>query len=342
MSDSTGHADHCEVIAEVGVNHNGEVGLARELVDEAVAAGADTVKFQTFVPDRIVTEATEKATYQKRSDSDSQYEMLQRVVLSEAEHEELFEYCESRGIEFLSTPYDPGSVDVLDSLGVSRYKIASADIVNKPLLDAVAESGKPVILSTGMATLGEIERAVQFLRDSGCPDITLLHCVSCYPTDPEQVNMRFMDTLDTAFDVPVGFSDHTLGTDVPVMAAARGATTVEKHVTLDREMDGPDHFASLEPQELDRMIDGIRTVESALGTTELSRTAREMENVDQMRRSIHFATDIQPGDVLTRDDVKIVRPNEGISPWQMDEVVGRTVTSDVSENDPATWSVFES
>jgi N-acetylneuraminate synthase len=330
------------VIAEIGVNHNGDPALAKELIDEVVAAGAQTVKFQTFVPNRVAKAETEKATYQKRSDSNSQYEMLKRAVLSQQEHEELFEYCESRSVEFLSTPYDAESAELLNSLGVSRFKIASADIINKPLLADIADLRKPVILSTGMSTLGEIERAVQFLRDNGCPDITLLHCVSCYPTDPEQVNMRFMDTLDTAFDVPVGFSDHTLGTDVPVMAAARGAKTVEKHVTLDREMNGPDHFASLEPQELDRMIDGIRTIESALGTTELSRTAREMENVNQMRRSIHFATDVQPGDVLTQDDVKIVRPNEGVSPWQIDEIVGRTVADEVSKNDPATWSVLES
>lgn len=342
MSRPRNRTDHCEVIAEIGVNHNGDPALAKELIDEVVAAGAQTVKFQTFVPNRVAKAETEKATYQKRSDSNTQYEMLKRAVLSQREHEELFEYCESRGVEFLSTPYDAESAELLNSLGVSRYKIASADIINKPLLAAIADLRKSVILSTGMSTLGEIERAVQFLRDNGCPDITLLHCVSCYPTDPKQVNMRFMDTLDTAFDVPVGFSDHTLGTDVPVMAAARGAKTVEKHVTLDREMDGPDHFASLEPQELDRMIDGIRTIESALGTTELSRTAREMENVNQMRRSIHFATDVQPGDVLTQDDVKIVRPNEGVSPWQIDEIVGRTVADEVSKNDPATWSVLES
>lgn len=331
----------CEIIAEAGINHNGQLRVAKRLVDEAVEAGADVVKFQTFDPEEVVTEETEKADYQKRSGSGGQYEMLSDVTLSSAEHEALVEHCEERGIEFMSTPYNSESVELLESLGVERYKIASADIVNKPLLREVAATGKPIILSTGMATLGEIERAVELLRDEGCDELTLLHCVSCYPAEPEQVNMRFMETLRTAFDVPVGFSDHTLGTDVAVMAAGRGAHVVEKHFTLDREMDGPDHFASLEPDQLSAMVDGVRAVERAMGRTTRRISEEERENSSSMRRSLHFRRPLGAGDRIERGDLKVVRPFEGIDPWEIDDVVGRTLATDVGPDAPVTWDRLE-
>ena len=334
---STPTTDRCEIIAEAGINHNGELDIAKELVAEASAAGVDAVKFQTFQPQEIVTEATEKAAYQERDSSGNQYDMLSDVVLSDDEHALLVDHCRELGLEFMSTPYDPESVGLLEDLGVERFKIASADIVNKPLLRSVAETKKPVVLSTGMASLGEIERAVSFLESGGCPDLTLLHCVSCYPATPEQVNMRFMETLRSAFEVPVGFSDHTLGTDISLLAAGMGASVLEKHFTLDREMDGPDHFASLEPDELASMVDGVRGVETALGSTGLRRSEKERSNATQMRRSLHLRTDLNAGERISRKDLKIVRPYSGIDPWEIDQVVGQSLTAPVEEDDALTW-----
>lgn len=339
MTDPLARRGPCEVIAEAGVNHNGSLETAKTLVDRASEAGADVVKFQTFRPEEVVTASTEKAAYQERAASADQLEMLARVTLSRGAHEELLAHCEDRGVEFMSTPYEPESVELLESLGVARYKVASADIVNRPLLDALIETGKPVILSTGMATLGEIERAVEHLQEGGCPEVTLLHCVSCYPADPEQVNLRFMETLATAFDVPVGYSDHTLGTTVPVMAASRGASVVEKHFTLDREMEGPDHFASLEPDELGSMVDGIRTVARAMGTTRRTLTEAELENRRPMRRSLHVRRSMEAGETITAADLKVVRPFDGIDPWSIDDVVGAEVRRDVDADEPLTWAV---
>jgi N-acetylneuraminate synthase len=326
-----------EIIAEAGVNHNGDIELAKELVDVAVEAGADTVKFQTFQTEEIVTESTERTEYQKRSGESSQYEMLQSLELSQADHEKLVAYCDRRGIEFLSTPYDPDSVELLEALGVKRYKIASADIINKPLLEAVAETGKPVILSTGMARLGEIEAAVEFLRQEDCGRLVLLHCVSCYPTDPADVNLGYMETLKQAFDVPVGFSDHTLGTAIPIGAVGMGASLVEKHYTLDRSMDGPDHDASLEPDELEEMITKIRDVEAAVGDGSTGRVDCEEQNRQRMRRSLYAQDELYEGEKIKRSDLRIVRPAEGISPWEIETVVGRTLGCDLEANQPLQW-----
>lgn len=328
----------CELIAEAGINHNGDVETAKEMVDVAAEAGVDVVKFQTFDPDEVVTEETEKAEYQKRSASANQHEMLSRVVLTEDEHVELLEHCRARSVEFMSTAYDLNSVALLERVGVQRHKVASADIVNRPLLEAITATGKPLILSTGMATLGEIDRAVTLLRETGCPDLTLLHCVSCYPAEPSQVNMRFMETLETAFGVPVGFSDHTVGTALPIMAASRGATAIEKHFTLDRGMNGPDHFASLEPDELVDVVEGVRAVEQAMGDTPRDFSEGERQNVRPMRRSLHLRRDVEAGQTLDRDDLKVVRPFEGIDPWAIDDVVGRSLAIDRSANDPLTWT----
>lgn len=338
---SDGRQDECEVIAEAGINHNGELEIAKEMVDVAASAGVDTIKFQTFDPDEIVTEETEKASYQERSNAENQHEMLRGKVLSRAEHEELVRYCSSKDVNFLSTPYDAASVSLLDDIGVERYKIASADIVNKPLLRSVIETGKPLILSTGMASLGEIERAVTFLRENGCEDLMLLHCISEYPTDPADANLQFMQTLAGAFDVPVGFSDHTLGTDVPVMAATLGATVIEKHFTLDRSMDGPDHAASLEPDELEQMVEGIAMVPSALGDGTVTRPPEERDNAASMRRSLHARTDLDAGETLCESDLCVVRPFDGIDPWEIDAVVGRTLQTSLSTHEPLTWEHLE-
>lgn len=331
----------CEIIAEAGINHNGRLDLAKELIDAAVAADADTVKFQTFNPDELVTETTAKASYQERTESENQYEMLADKTLSKAEHAELLEYCRKRDIGFLSTPYDPRSVSLLESMGVNRYKIASADIVNKPLLESVGETGKPVVLSTGMSSLGDIERAVTLLRDTGTTELTLLHCISEYPAAPRDVNLRFMKTLDAAFDVPVGFSDHTTGLAVPIAAAALGASVVEKHFTVDRSMEGPDHAASLEPDELDQMVGAVRKATEALGVGTCTRSAGERENRTVMRRSLHLREALDAGSVLEEEYLAVVRPNEGIDPWEFDNVLGRRLKTDVESDAPLTWDLIE-
>jgi N-acetylneuraminate synthase len=342
MSRLTPHGESsCEVIAEAGINHNGDLGTAKELIDVAIEAEADTIKFQTFQTEEIVTCDTERTEYQKRSGDTSQHEMLSEVELSEQEHEELAEYCAERDIEFLSTPYDLESVEILERIGVERYKIASADIINKPLLQAVADTGKPIILSTGMADLGEIERAVEFLSESNCPSVVLLHCVSCYPVDLENLNLRFMDTLERAFDLPVGFSDHTLDTTIPVLAAGKGAAVVEKHFTLDRSMSGPDHAASLEPTELSDMVDKMRNAETALGDGAVRHPECEVQNRPAMRRSLHARHDLDSGDEITKSDLLITRPADGISPWEADEVVGRVTTADIKQHEPMRWSELE-
>jgi N-acetylneuraminate synthase len=337
MINEQGQSESCEIIAEVGVNHNGDVETAKELIRRGASAGADVIKFQTFTPEKVVSKGANKATYQERSSSPDQYEMLSGLTLTERQHQHLFDYCKEIGIEFASTPYSPRSVKTLESLDVKRYKVASADIVNKPLLKAVAETGKPIILSTGMATLGEIERAVNLLSKAGCENLTVLHCVSDYPTSPEQVNMRFMDTLEAAFETRVGFSDHTTGIHIPAMAVSRGATVIEKHLTLDREMEGPDHFASLEPEQFGEMVSAIRDVEEALGTNRRMVSEDERDNRTELRRSLHARRDLSAGETITEDDLKVVRPATGISPWEISEVQGRTLQRDLAAETALTW-----
>jgi N-acetylneuraminate synthase len=248
------------VIAEAGVNHNGDLKLARALIDVAVEAGADAVKFQTFRAERLATPDAPKAEYQVQTtgNAESQFEMLRRLELSADAHRELQAYCHERGIIFLSTPFDEEAVDLLDESGVAAFKISSGDLTNSPLLEHVASKGKPVILSTGMSELSELIEAVSVLNTAGCENPVLLHCVSNYPADPAEVNLRAMQTMRSAFDVPVGFSDHTQGIDVALAAVALGACVIEKHFTLDRTMPGPDHRASLEPTELRELVRSIR------------------------------------------------------------------------------------
>ena len=320
------------VIAEAGVNHNGDLKLARALIDVAVEAGADAVKFQTFRADRLATPNAPKAEYQLQTtgDAESQFEMLRRLELSADAHRELQAYCHERGIIFLSTPFDEEAVDLLDELGVPAFKISSGDLTNSPLLEHVAGKGKPVILSTGMSELSELIEAVSVLNTAGCENPVLLHCVSNYPADPAEVNLRAMQTMRSAFDVPVGFSDHTEGIDVALAAVALGACVIEKHFTLDRASPGPDHRASLEPAGLRELVRSIRRVETALGSGRKVPTASELETAKVARRSLVAAHDIPAGATLKRDMVMMRRPGTGMSPAMLDTLLDRQATRDIA------------
>ena len=312
------------VVAEAGVNHNGDLKIARALIDVAVEAGADAEKFQTFRADHLVTPDAPKAEYQLKTtnDAESQFEMLRRLELSADAHRELQSYCHARGIIFLSTPFDEEAVDLLDELGVPAFKISSGDLTNSPLLEHVASKGKPVILSTGMSELSELIEAVSVLNTAGCENPLLLHCVSNYPAQPAEVNLRAMQTMRSAFDVPVGFSDHTEGIDVALAAVALGACVIEKHFTLDRTLPGPDHRASLEPAELRELVRSIRRVESALGSGRKVPAVSEIETAKAARRSLVAAREIPAGARLERDMVVMRRPGTGMSPATLNTLIG--------------------
>jgi len=344
------------VIAEAGVNHNGSLDRAKKLVEVAAEAGADAVKFQTFRADALTVETAEKAAYQQNTtdEEQSQREMLHELELPPSFHETLLEDCTERDIQFLSSPFDPSSVDLLvDRFDVPRIKIPSGEITNAPLLLHIARTGRPAILSTGMSTLGEIENALGVLafgytgaskapgrerfRAAYASDrgqerlqshVALLHCTSEYPTPVEEVNLRAMDTLKSAFGLPVGLSDHTRGTAVPVAAVARGATVVEKHFTLDRTLPGPDHRASLEPDELAAMVEGIRKTERALGSTEKRPTPSETKNRPVARKSLVAAEPIAAGEPFTEANLTAKRPGTGLSPTRYWDYLGRPASRD--------------
>ncbi len=320
------------VIAEAGVNHNGDLQMARALIDVAVEAGADAVKFQTFSAERLVTTDAPKAEYQLQTtgDTESQFEMLKRLELSADAHRQLQSYCKERGIIFLSTPFDEEAVDLLDELGVPAFKISSGDLTNSPLLEYVASKGKPVILSTGMSELSELIEAVSVLNTAGCENPVLLHCVSSYPADPAEINLRAMNTMRSAFDVPVGFSDHTVGIHISLTAVALGACVIEKHFTLDRTLPGPDHRASLEPAELRELVQSIRMVESALGSGRKVPAPSEIETAKVARRSLVAARNIPAGATLAPEMVIMRRPGTGMSPSMIDAVLGHRAISDIA------------
>lgn len=326
------------VIAEAGVNHNGDLALARALVDAAVAAGADAVKFQTFVVDRLVSRGAATAEYQRRALGGelSQYEMLARLELSPADHETLAAHCAARGIEFMSTPFDPESARFLQRLGVRRLKISSGDVTNLPMLEVVGVLGLPVILSTGMADLEEVREAVATLRRAGQADLVLLHCVSNYPAEPAHTNLRAMDTLAQAFGTPVGLSDHSLGTAVAIAAVARGAVCIEKHFTLDRALPGPDHQASLLPGELSELVAALRQVESALGDGVKRPVPSELPVRAVARKSLLAARDVPTGSTLGADDVIILRPGTGLPPGALPRVLGRRAARPIPHHTPIT------
>jgi N-acetylneuraminate synthase/N,N'-diacetyllegionaminate synthase len=315
----------CFIIAEAGVNHNGDVSLAKKLIDAAVDAGADAVKFQTYATEDIVTRSAEKATYQKRTTGkqETQYEMLKKLELRSEDFNELSTYANKKGIIFLSTPFDEGSVDLLAKLGVPAFKIPSGEITNFPLLRKIARGKKPVILSTGMSVIKEIKEAVNIFQKEGTGEIVLLHCISSYPALAEDTNLRVMATFKRTFNLPVGLSDHTTGIYVPLAAAALGACIIEKHFTLDKSLPGPDHRASLEPGELKEMMTAIRTMEKAMGDGVRRLTAEEKAIRKAARRSLVARVDIPAGTVIKNDMIAIKRPGTGLAPKFLDDVIGK-------------------
>jgi len=330
---------HCTVIAEAGVNHNGSIELAYRLIDAAAAAGADYVKFQTFRAETLATRAAPKAAYQQvtTGGSETQLEMLKRLELPLEAFAELAAYCAKCGVAFMSTPFDLEAANFLDAIGMTMFKVSSGDLTNTPLLRALGSKGKPVILSSGMATLGEVEQAVQTLESAGLTisNISLLHCTTEYPAPAEEVNLRAMETLRAAFPgAMIGYSDHTQGTEIPIAATALGARVIEKHFTLDRSMEGPDHKASLEPAELAAMIRGIRRVEVALGDGRKRPTPSELPNRAVARKSIVAARPIAKGEILTADNLAVRRPGNGLSPTRWDEILGTAATRDYTQDEP--------
>jgi N,N'-diacetyllegionaminate synthase len=315
------------IIAEAGVNHNGSLEMARQLVASAAAAGADVVKFQSFVTSKIISREAPKAEYQKGTTGaeESQYEMVRKLELSRADHEVLIEECRRHGIGFLSTAFDIESFDMLVDLGINQVKIPSGELTNLPLLRYVTRLGKPVILSTGMAGLGEIEAALEIIERAGTPRsrITILHCTTEYPTPMQDVNLRAMVSLKQAFGVEVGYSDHTPGIEVSIAAVALGATVIEKHFTLDRSLPGPDHQASLEPNELKAMVDAIRNIEQALGDGIKRPSPSEQKNKPIARKSLVASRSIRAGELFSVDNLATKRPGTGISPMRWDEIIGR-------------------
>ena len=326
------------IIAEAGVNHNGDIGLAKKLIDAAAAADVDYVKFQTFNSENLVTKKAEKATYQKvNSDnvSESQLEMLRKLELSKKMHFELISYCESKQVKFLSTAFDLESINFLETLNLDFFKIPSGEITNLPYLEAIASFNKPVVISTGMADMKEIEEALQVFLDLGIDkeDITILHCNTEYPTPMSDVNLKAMLTIKNRFGVSIGYSDHTLGIEIPIAAVALGAEVVEKHFTLDRNMKGPDHRASLEPDELKKMVSSIRNIEQALGHERKEPSKSEKKNKGIVRKSIIAKTKIEKGDVFTKDNLTVKRPGTGISPMRWHEVIGKESLRDYKKDD---------
>lgn len=321
------------IIAEAGVNHNGNIGLAKKLIAAAAAAGADLVKFQTFSAKNLVSSSAPKAEYQKKTteSSESQLEMIQKLELSREDHAVLIQECSAHGIGFFSTAFDFQSFDLLMELGcLEQIKISSGELTNLPLLRYMSRFGKPLLLSTGMANLGEIEAAIEAVEAAGTPRhlITVLHCTTEYPTPMEDVNLRAMVAMKKAFGVSTGYSDHTAGIEIPLAAVALGATVIEKHFTLDRNLPGPDHKASLEPHELKAMVEGIRNVERALGDGVKRPSPSELKNKPIARKSLVAIRPIRAGETLSVENMAAKRPGTGLSPMRWDEVIGRTAIKD--------------
>ena len=321
------------IIAEAGVNHNGSIELAKQLIDVAVEAGVDAVKFQTFKAEKLVSKNAQKANYQKENmnnSDDSQFSMLKNLELDVATHNELIAYCNAKNIMFLSTPFDHDSIDLLHDLQLPIFKIPSGEITNLPYLRHIGSLQKKVILSTGMADIGEIEDALDILTNAGTKkeNITVLHANTMYPTPMEDVNLNAMLTIGNTFDVAYGYSDHTLGIEVDIAAVALGASVIEKHFTLDKSMEGPDHKASLEPHELKAMVQGIRNIELALGSRVKKPSPSETPNIEVARKSIVASCSIKKGEKLSEDNLAIKRAGNGISPMRWDEVIGTVAQKD--------------
>jgi len=323
------------IIAEAGDNHNGSFDLALKLVDVAVESGADCVKFQTFVTEEVVSKKAEKADYQKQSTgaNESQYEMVKKLELSFGQFRKLDSYCKKKGIMFLSTAFDLKSTEFLNTLDMPFWKIPSGEITNLPYLMKIAQTNKNVVLSTGMATVDEIRDAVDVLTNNGAGKITLLHCNTEYPTPMRDVNLKAMNSLHKLFNLDVGYSDHTLGIEVPVAAVALGAKVIEKHFTLDRNMEGPDHQASLEPHELKNMVESIRNIEKALGSDIKKPSQSEIKNINIARKSIVARRNILKGEVFTEENLAVKRPGNGISPMKWFDILGKISTKDFEEDE---------
>ena len=327
-------AQHVLIIAEAGVNHNGSLEIAKKLVDKAVEAGVDIIKFQTFKAEKLVSKSAKQAEYQKKnigsSADDCQYNMLKKLELSEQDHQELMAYCKKKGIRFWSTAFDFDSINYLHSLNLGLWKIPSGEITNYPYLKKIALYHEPVILSTGMCEMSDISAAMNVLQKYGVQkdQITILHCNTEYPTPYEDVNLLAMQQIQKEFDVAVGYSDHTKGNEVPIAAVALGASVIEKHFTLDRNMEGPDHKASLEPDELKDMVSAIRNIEKAIGNGKKAVSESERKNIAIARKSIVAACPIKKGDVLTEDNLTVKRPGTGISPMQWEKVIGTRAVKD--------------
>lgn len=329
----------CFIIAEAGVNHNGDINIAKKLVDAACEAGVDAIKFQTFKAENLVTKNAPKANYQKQTTgSGNQYEMLKKLELSYDDHIILKKYCDEKSIMFISTPFDFESVDLLERLDIPLYKISSGDLTNVPLLQYIAKLNKHMIISTGMASLGEVEDAVEAIREAGNNKISLLHCTSNYPTNYEDVNLNVMLTLKNAFKLPIGYSDHTIGIEVPIAAVAMGAKVIEKHFTLDKSMEGPDHKASLNPEELKQMVASIRNIERALGNGIKRCNESEKNTREIARKSIVASVNINKGETISFNNITFKRPSNGISPKLVDEIIGKIAVEDINADSFITFS----
>lgn len=322
------------IIAEAGVNHNGDIDIAKRLVDAAREAGADVVKFQTFRADGLATEYAQKADYQLHmtNEKETQKEMLKKLELTYDMHMELIQYCKKVGIDFLSTPFDLDSINLLESVGMNLYKIPSGEITNLPYLRKLGSLKKPVILSSGMSTMGEVKEAVKILKESGAADVSILHCNTQYPTPMQDVNLNVMNSIRKEVGVCVGYSDHTEGIEVPIAAVAMGAEIIEKHFTLDKTMEGPDHKASLEPDELKAMVKAIRNIEMAIGDIEKKPTSSEKDNISVVRKSIVAKRRIEAGEIFSDDNLTTKRPGIGVSPMLWDSVIG-TAAKRIYEED---------
>ncbi len=324
------------IIAEAGVNHNGSIELAKKLIDVASETGADAVKFQTFKATNLVSKNAQKADYQKQTTdkNESQFDMIKKLELDMDTHKELIAYCKTKNIMFLSTPFDHDSIVLLNDLGLEIFKIPSGEITNLPYLRHIGKLNKKVVLSTGMADIGEIEDALDVLLEAGTKkeDITVLHANTMYPTPMEDVNLKAMVTIGNTFNIDFGYSDHTLGIEVDIAAVAMGATCIEKHFTLDKTMEGPDHKASLEPDELKAMVTAIRNIELALGNSIKKPSKSETPNIQVARKSIVAKRDIKEGELLSEENLIVKRPGNGINPMRWDEIVGSTAIKDYKED----------
>ena len=331
------------IIAEAGVNHNGSLERAKELVCIAKKSGCDCVKFQSFSADKIVTKKAKKAKYQieNTKNDDSQYKMLKKLELSKDDFYALKKYCDELKIDFLSTPFDEEAVDMLEDLEVDAYKISSGDITNKPLLQYIASKGRKILLSTGMSTLEEVKKAVEWIEEAGNKNIVLFHCTSNYPAPYDSVNMKAMLTLREKFGYPIGYSDHTTGIEISLMSVAYGASIVEKHFTYDKKADGPDHKASLSPKELEDMVKSIRHIEEAVGEGEKIPTETELSTREVARKSLVWKKTKIPGEIVTREDICCKRPGNGICPEKLDDIIGLKITKKCEEDNLVEMEDFE-